>query len=654
MPFDPLFTGPQRGDPCDDDTDCGPDLVCGRQDVCTTSKGMERDQPCGLTIECMDPLVCNGVTAVCADDDGSPGTLDFGAECVSPVDCRRPYICNLEGTCDKLPFYAGPDCTLSNDEAGAFRVYFELPAATLPEHYEFYRLPFPNDIRITTGRVSLAGHPSPKEVLGIGIPDTYISAVEEDVSAFAVNQPIFFRFSDIVDHATVCLDEDSTYPQIDDPEALPFCADDGVATVFLINIDSTSTAYNTRVPVQLAMSRDGGQYICQNWMGIAPLDGRPLEHETTYAAVITTGVHDLAGEPPIRDRDFADFMSGTQTVTAMQPLLDWISDQGIDASTFAGATVFTTGDPDGLADEIREAVRARPNPSFDPVSVLCDGTNVSPCNDGLGGEEHSRGCFGPYPDFRVVQGQYKAPAFQAGTRPFLTTELGGAFVLDEGLPVAQGTETMCFALAIPTGTVPAGGFPVVIYGHGTDGSYRGFIDQGIAAHLTDLGLAVLGFDNVMHGPRQQPVETTAIPAPALWQDPGRLFFNLANPRAARDNVLQGAADIFHLVRLVETGSLTPTGLGQTVAFDADHIYYLGHSQGTVIAPAVLATELNLQAAVLSGAGAELALSILNKKQPADLSVVASAFFADEGLSRIHPMMGLLAMMFGPADSVSYA
>jgi len=34
--------------------------------------------------------------------------------------------------------------------------------------------------------------------------------------------------------------------------------------------------------------------------------------------------------------------------------------------------------------------------------------------------------------------------------------------------------------------------------------------------------------------------------------------------------------------------------------------------------------------------------------------IASAFFSDEGLSRVHPMMGLLSMMFGPADSVSYA
>jgi pimeloyl-ACP methyl ester carboxylesterase len=275
---------------------------------------------------------------------------------------------------------------------------------------------------------------------------------------------------------------------------------------------------------------------------------------------------------------------------------------------------------------------------------------MSPCEDGLFGDLHQRGFFPPYNGFHVLQGTYQAPAYQQGTRPYLRPEDGGAFVLDgSGVPVQQGTESMCYALAVPIPAVAVPPFPVVVYGHGTGGSFHSAMTD-VAPLLTAQGFAVVGFDNVMHGRRQQPLGTPQ--NSALWQDPGQLFFNLPNPRASRDNVLQGAADLFFLVHLLESDALT--GPDGEITFDDAKIFYVGHSQGTVIAPAFLEVEPDLQAAVLSGAGAELALSILNKKEPADVSMAAGAFFGDQGLSRIHPMMGILAMTFGPADAVSYA
>jgi hypothetical protein len=425
----------------------------------------------------------------------------------------------------------------------------------------------------------------------------------------------------------------------------------------LVNIDPTSPDYGSRIPVQLAMGTDKGQYICQNWLGIAPLEGQPLAHQTTYAAIITTAVRDIRDDAPIQDLDFANILAGTEVVAAMQPLLDWIDDRSIDASDLAVATVFTTDDPDHLAPKIRAAIHAQnPAPTFDSGSVLCNGSNTSPCDDG-----QTRGCFGSHAGYHEIQGTYAGPILQAGERPYATASMGGDITVDgDGMPNVHGAETMCFSLAVPTGAVPGEGFPIIIYGHGTGGSYRSFMDQSLGSTtlveaLTDpdLGFAVLGFDNVMHGPRQQQPPGTS-PLPDTWQDPGRLFFNLANPRAARGNVLQGAADLFHLVRLVRNPTTSLSGPDGTIRFNAEAVFYLGHSQGTVIAPPFLAAESDLRAAVLSGAGAELALSILNKKKPTDVGQVASAFFSDEGLSRVHPMMGLLSMIFGPADSVSYA
>ena len=91
-----------------------------------------------------------------------------------------------------------------------------------------------------------------------------------------------------------------------------------------------------------------------------------------------------------------------------------------------------------------------------------------------------------------------------------------------------------------------------------------------------------------------------------------------------------------------------------LSFNPDQIYFVGHSQGTTIVSPYLVHESQLKAAVLSGAGAELVLSILSKTKPVNIAEFAATIFGDQNLSRIHPMMGILALLFGPADSVVYA
>jgi pimeloyl-ACP methyl ester carboxylesterase len=650
-PLAPLPEGPQRGDACVSDAQCGPTLVCGRQSVCTTTKGAAAGASCALTESCAAPLVCDGRTGTCAADSQAPGSFDLGAACSELLDCRRPYVCGITGKCERVPLYLGPSCARSDAETGAFRVYFELPPeAPLPADFEFYRLPFPSDLALVDGHPSLAGHPAPEDVLGLSLRDVYFKAVEQDTTGFAPNQPVFFRFSDLVDRASLCLDPGGAFA----PDGGgPYCEGSGPATVFLVDVDRDSPQYGARIPVQLASSREAGLYICQNWLGIAPLDGAPLRQGNTYAAVVTTGVRDIRGGAPIPDRDFAAILDGSTPAPAMKPFLDWLADKGVDRATIAGAAVFTTGTPEARAQKIRQAVhRVSPTPTFG-AHVTCGGAAVSPCDDGLTGPQHVRGCIGANAAFDVVEGTYEAPAFQGGTRPFKRASDGGAFVSGaDGVPVPQGTERMCFAVALPKTPAPAGGFPVVLVGHGTGGSYRTFLRDGTGERLTALGYAVVGIDNVMHGPRQQP--PGAAPAPATWSDPGNLFFNLASPRASRDNINQGAADLFHLVRLVRNPATTLNGPNGVVRFRPDRVTYFGHSQGTIVSPAFLAAEPDLQGALLSGAGAELALSLLNKKKPLDSVELARIAFGDRNLSRIHPMMGITAMLFAEADATTYA
>jgi hypothetical protein len=332
----------------------------------------------------------------------------------------------------------------------------------------------------------------------------------------------------------------------------------------------------------------------------------------------------------------------------MAPLRTWIAAESIDASTIAGAAVFTVDAGTDTGAELREAVRGT-SPSFASNAVNCDLGQTSPC---AGASAEDRGCPSSpaSANFVEVQGTYSGPIVQAGTRPYLRVEDGGAIEYDgQGNVVVQGNETMCYSLAVPETNLPGGGsatYPVVIYGHGTGGNHRSAMSDGTAELLTGLGFAVIGFDNVMHGPRQ------GSDIPLAWQDPGQLFFNPLNPRASRDNILQGSADLFNLVALLEAGSVTIGG--HTINFDASNVYYYGHSQGTVISPAFLAHETNLAGVFQSGAGAELALSILNKSEPQSIDQAVAASFGERSLSRLHPMMGILAQLFGPADAIAYA
>src|SRR5262249_55965404 len=149
---------------------------------------------------------------------------------------------------------------------------------------------------------------------------------------------------------------------------------------------------------------------------------------------------------------------------------------------------------------------------------------------------------------------YIAPNFQSGEVPYHNPPDGEIKVGSDGVAIVQLMEPMRFALTVPNGAVPPGGFPIAIYSHGTGGDFKSFIDDGTAAALNAQGLAVISTDQVLHGPRN--------PSGNEETD----FFNIANPYAIRDNVLQGAADAWSQLRLAQ--GLSIPGGGRTITFDS--------------------------------------------------------------------------------------
>jgi pimeloyl-ACP methyl ester carboxylesterase len=316
----------------------------------------------------------------------------------------------------------------------------------------------------------------------------------------------------------------------------------------------------------------------------------------------------------------------THAWNAYKPFRDYLKAQNIDKNTIAAASVITTMKPQDRIPKVRQAVRARPLPVTTGIQVDQSGQA-----------------------YDLTTGTVTIPQFQSGTRPFKTPADGGAIMYDgQGLPVFVADQNVKFAMTVPKGAAPAGGWPIVIYAHGTGGNERSFIDKGVADEMAGVGVAVIGIEQVQHGDRRGlPASEADLEANA----PERLFYNFLNPRAARDNVVQTAADHFQVVRLVVSfKDIT----GQAVALDATRVFFFGHSQGSQGGFLFAAHEPLVKLAILSGAGGYLIESFVGKTKPVNVAAAIELALADFEVDRFHPLLNIVQAAFEEVDPSNYA
>jgi hypothetical protein len=278
------------------------------------------------------------------------------------------------------------------------------------------------------------------------------------------------------------------------------------------------------------------------------------------------------------------------------------------------------------------------------------------------------------------------PIFQQGAAPYLGVDGGGgidvsqAIVVDGGATIDASkidggsigttsqavvppvrTETVCMALTVPKGTAPAGGWPVAIYAPGTGGSFRSHATDGSGAILSNIdlgggmtaGFAVLGIDQIGHGPRR--CGGAAVCTPDI--NPDNVVFNFGNPQAARFNYIQGAADQHTLARVVETLTIDPTVAASPTTFNAAKTVFWGHSQGATEGALFLASDGALNGAVLSGEAGGFIEALLTKQSPIDFKDGLWVALSESGPSAVnifHPVLSLLQNWIDPADPLHFA
>jgi hypothetical protein len=617
-------------DECLQGSYCGPNRTCEK-----AGTGQDGD-PCTSDSDCKSGDRCNleGFTAVCEPE----GTADVGGTCKKSGDCFAGLAC-ADGVCTPLPpnpngkpplgipSWKGADCT---DDSGAVKAYFRVPRGS--GDGDFYRLPFPNDVRMANGHPDYSNHPTPGTyLLGFDPVDRYLRDVEKNADGFSAYPTVYFRFSGGIDFETL----------------------KGSGVVRMVDITPTGTGDDIGYYWSATTARN--KYLCQNNVTLRPPQGSPLEPAHTYAVLITTAVKDTKGNAVLRADDLTALLASstpsdnalTNAYAAYKPLRDWAAKKSLDPSTILNAAVFTVGHVNKVATKLDTAVSAAPAPTASGW-IRC-GDAPSPCPQATG----DRACGAADPNFDELHALVTLPIFQKGKEPYYDVGDGGDLVLDtNGVPQVQGSEQVCMSLTVPKGVMPNGGWPLVIYAHGTGGSFRSHVTEGVSARLTTVDdgqsgvvhMAVLGIDQVEHGTRRG----TSV------QSPNNLFYNFANPAAARGNPMQGAIDQISLLHFAKSLDLTTNQSPTKNEIKFSNIAFWGHSQGATEDAIALPYATGVSGVMLSGEGASLIDALLTKKMPVNIAAAVPFVLQDPAVDVYHPVLSVLQTDIDHADPLNHA
>ncbi len=498
---------------------------------------------------------------------------------------------------------------------------------------KFFDHPWPSDLRLENGSPRLDGLYNPRSIT---IIDVYLEAMKGVLDGFSPAAAGALRFTGAIDPTTL--------PQT------PHDALSPDASVQLIDVDAASPEHGQRKLVSLQWRPDEGVYILPNTLQFMPTIGFPLRVHTRYALVVTTALQAASGGSINASADLAAVLgtgsaSGRTTPAhdALAASVKELATAGITADHIAHLAVFTTADPTKELFAVRDAVHASfPAPKADPTKWTVGYKNSV--------STEYRGWYGPSPNYQV------------GKLPFEQYGDGGQFQMENGKPKVVDTFDLRFSLMVPSAVkcpMPAQGYPIVLYAHGTGGDYQSYAEDGSGRSLAKKCLATMGVDQIFHGARP------GAPVDGNESTIELLFFNFENPVAARTNPRQSAIDEVQRARLFTETKLTiPASIalgGKEIRFDSTKVMYFGHSQGGLNGPLYMASDDSSRGGVLSGSGALISVNLLQKTepQPSVAALVKTVFLGLKGdeegeADAFHPIISLAQNMIDVSDPIHYA
>ena len=373
-----------------------------------------------------------------------------------------------------------------------------------------------------------------------------------------------------------------------------------------------------------------------------------LDQHARYLLVVTDGVHDTAGDA-VESAQFRKLLNFGQTKAAaekayrdrLRAALDALEAAGVPPGRVAAASLFTTQSATAVMEKIRDQLAAAtPAPAefrLGPdgertVFALADVASIAWRRQDTTAPSFTTVAV-PLASLRLVPGVVGTIAFGSYRSPDYQTADGvippvGTLT---GVPAVQRTSDVYFNLFLPAGPAPAGGWPVVIGGHGggPGGKNTGNASVAVAAKLAQHGLATIAINAAGFGGgplgtltvTKADASTVTLPAGGrsvdrnangVFDNPGGslpegLYTAPDGPRAivfARDALRQTAVDLMQLVRQIQAGVDVD---GDSVPdLDAERVYYVGNSLGGIYGTGFVALDPGVRAAVLNVAGGLLA------------------------------------------------
>jgi hypothetical protein len=433
-------------------------------------------------------------------------------------------------------------------------------------------------------------------------------------------------------------------------DAKTVIAADKASPILLVDVDPKSPERGKLFPV-VAGTPATDRYLPDDVLEMAPRVGIVLHQSRTYAYVVMKSLKDATGALLAAPDAFVALESATAPAqnpelaawNLYQPLWQTLTQLGVAQTDVATATVFTTGDVVQDTADLSSKMIAQ-------YQTTITGLNVP------SGGDHTRFC--------EVLGQISYPQFQEGAPPFDTQ---GLFKFGtDGLPIKQRDEIAPIAISLPKGEMPVGGFPFIVYFHGSGGLSKAVIDAGPLQSPTDeMGTPGEGPAYVMapHG--------FAMAGSALPLNPERLpgaaelaYLNFNNPAAFRDTFRQGLIEQRMFIDALSKLTIDPTTVasctGLSLAptetayhFDMTVLHAQGQSMGGMYTNLVGATDPRVKVVVPTGAGGYWPFMVLTTETipnaPNDLKLLLGS----GDLTFMHPALHLLETAWEAAEPFVY-
>jgi hypothetical protein len=516
----------------------------------------------------------------------------------------------------------------------------------------FFDFPWPSDLRLTaTGTPDLSGiaNPTLSQVFA------GLLQIAQQRTGFPVVPVAWFDFTaDLAARAPTDV-----------------IAADPSSPILLVDVDPASPTLG-KLYATVAETIPQDTYVPDGILAVGPRPGIVLEPKHKYAYVVMTSAQDTNGAPLGVATALHDALTSSdpgdpvaQLYAVVPPALQAA---GVDETQVAAATVFTTGDVVADLYNLSTMVFAKYASQVSVTAVTVD-PNVLDTN--------ARIC--------ELQAQVTYPQFQVGSPPYDT---GGLFTFDaSGMPVLQGEEMAPITITLPKSPMPAGGYPLIVFFHGTGGESTAIADRGIWRPETTtadcpIGQALDTWNDVTgcNTPGQGPGWVMAplgfaMAASALPVNPQRWpagqnsnlpeYLNINNVAATRDIFRQGVLEerMFFdaLSRLTIDPSVVAacTGLslppGETgYHFVASPLLAQGQSMGAMYANMISAVEPRIEAVVPTGSGGYWSYFILETQFFPNIKGDLGLLLGLRGsFSHLHPAMHVTLMALEPLDPIVF-